>query len=153
MKQLILLIAMMCIGGYANAQTLDRTVISAGGDGSSTIGEIAIATVQSGNFQSTQGFQQGDTLTLSVNISERENLPIQVKVFPNPATSYFTVEAPGNSNLMLQIFSLSGQLLTSRELSSFQEKFDVSQFAAGTYVVILIDEQGQKVADAKIQKI
>ncbi len=74
----------------------------------------------------------------------------QLKLFPNPTSDYFEVQGPeGVANVT--IYNLFG---TTIDNFSFQsgEKYSISNFAKGLYLVALEDEDGQLLKTMRLQK-
>lgn len=58
---------------------------------------------------------------------------INVRVFPNPASQFVFIESDKKINL-IEIHSISGELLTIEKVNGFAQKIDVSNFEPGMYV-------------------
>ncbi len=92
---------------------------------------------------------QSQYVELSVN-SVYENEEVQnLRLFPNPSSESVFVQADINStsNVFIHFTNLLGQQLLPAvsliNVSSVNEKIDVSQFANGVYFISLISENGQ----------
>ena len=148
-----------------SAQSIERAVIASSGLSSqagdlqlsATAGELIVETYQSGSFMLTQGFQQGDTPT---NVSN--DLPlvqVDYRLYPNPTKDWTTLELESQTPVTLQmnIRDLSGkQVLFSTQTvtvqGSLQQRFDLRQLAAGTYVWVLQDRGGRLLKSFRIRK-
>lgn len=73
-----------------------------------------------------------------------EQSEIELWLFPNPVVNNLTLEVVGKTveNLDIEIWNSSGQLIVSEQINSALNQIDVSDLAAGVYVLkaILNDE-------------
>jgi hypothetical protein len=124
-------------------QSISQDVIAFAGENSKntngslswTIGEIETETINNSTTILTQGFQQGN---ISINsISELPGSEITIRVFPNPASSFVILEVDSKSSadLHFELYSLDGQLLLSRDLTTLQEFIDVQNLAPSIYIL------------------
>jgi len=63
----------------------------------------------------------------------------KVSIFPNPATDFFRVSIPGNA--IIQVRSMSGQIVLERELNQGTTTLSAAQFVKGVYLVEVKGEQ------------
>ena len=68
--------------------------------------------------------------------NEPDILPL--RIYPNPASDYLTIQSPGESNI--EIWSMQGQLLLSKELYNTQQIIPVGQLNPGNYIVKLVSK-------------
>lgn len=131
------------------AQLTDRPTISSGGDFvlyspsvnfQSTIGEVLIQTLQSGNLIFTQGFQQPEQI---INIPVGGGgVPSDLVIYPNPAVDMvkirFNLDAP--TRISFTLINNAGQIMHRSEQSfsiGLQEvPFDF-KVAPGLYLLTL----------------
>ena len=78
-----------------------------------------------------------DCEMVSTTVAELPNL----SVFPNPATDKIFLEYPGNPESIINIYTMSGQLLLRAELSALESGLEVSQFPEGLLMVRLTDQR------------
>lgn len=149
----IIAINIICI--TANAQSLEREVISAFGNNgtsstillSGTAGETITETFITGSFHLTQGFHQPTQSQLSV---KEKILPtVNYKLYPNPATYSIILEliTPPDNDYRFAIYAVTGQLMTNPETVHVNEKtykktFDISVFAPGSYYLHIASADG-----------
>ena len=151
MKKIILIIA---ITGSSSlfAQNIERQVIgSTGGTASSgtiivtsTVGETAITTETSSSLILTQGFQQANASSTSI---EEITAKANYSLFPNPTTDIATLKITAenlNSSATVKIFSIAGKLISTQSLSLSSGvestlQLDISNRAAGAYIVRITD--------------
>jgi membrane carboxypeptidase/penicillin-binding protein PbpC len=79
-----------------------------------------------------------------------KNLTSSIKVYPNPATESINV-ADAATGTKITVYSLDGRMIHQQISSSNIENIKLSNQAAGTYILQLIDPNGQK-ASTKIIK-
>jgi hypothetical protein len=76
---------------------------------------------------------------------------LELNVFPNPTTDYFTINMKEASSGTLNIYNQQGQLLISQRIENTEDKrIDISEFKAGTYIVNFIS--GYEVLVTKVVK-
>jgi photosystem II stability/assembly factor-like uncharacterized protein len=80
-------------------------------------------------------------LSLEMGTEEITNTG-KIKLYPNPASNYLTLEIPSdlNDDLMMRVFSVDGRLIASQQCSSqvsTQIKLEVSKFKPGLYLLNL----------------
>jgi hypothetical protein len=119
---IIMVLPAFCSSALAQVQ-LERSVVATGGESSSgagisisyTIGETAVTTLNGGGSVLTQGFQQPDAL--GVGFWESTGGMFSLTLFPNPAKDQFSImiESPGISDMMMEIFDISGKTVLIRE--------------------------------------
>jgi len=131
-----------------------QTVIGSGGNGGNstvnyTIGEAFISGGATTSAQITQGFQQPNLW--GVKIEEQELF--ELKVFPNPVASILTLEStfPIEEPHKLFLYSAEGKLILESSLTENAMQLDFSNYAAGTYTLIVNDLERQ-VASFRIIK-
>ncbi|MEO6832990.1 MAG: T9SS type A sorting domain-containing protein, partial [Chitinophagaceae bacterium] len=65
-----------------------------------------------------------------------------VSLYPNPAVTYFTVE--GASGATVTLSNAVGQVVKNFSLTTDKEVLDISELAAGVYVLQLTDKEGNR---------
>ena len=75
------------------------------------------------------------------------NMAQQVSIYPNPATQELHISAPGNVKVV--ITSIEGKVMVSDENVT---NLDISGLSAGVYIVMLYDEQGERLHVEKLIK-
>jgi len=152
MKSLIT-ITFFAVSFYSSAQSLERQVIGSTGGTSitsslivtSTVGEVAIATLASSSTILTQGYQQA-VIGNSISVNEIENIT-KMTLFPNPTTnnSKLEITAGQSSQVTVAIYSAQGKLIENNTLAleagvQSSVQLNVANQASGVYFVRITDE-------------
>jgi hypothetical protein len=69
---------------------------------------------------------------------EKEQEKSSIKIYPNPANEYLTVQSPEGGTI--EIYSMQGQLLLSKKLDGTQQTIPVGRLKPGSYVVKLVSK-------------
>ncbi len=78
----------------------------------------------------------GSEKTICSNASISTNENNFIKIFPNPSSDFFTISFDASfSNQKLDIYSISGQKMYSKILSSNLESIDITNFSKGIYFI------------------
>jgi hypothetical protein len=143
------------------SQSITPDVIGSAGDFYSnasgmiqwTIGETMTETYGNGNNFITQGFQQPDDFTTHVLVQNTLN----VALFPNPASEYFTLEFPDQGEYTVEVFNSFGQNIIAQEFSavsgSSQFQVPLADFANGIYFVNIKKSGTEFISGFKLHKI
>ncbi|MBQ8957899.1 MAG: exo-alpha-sialidase [Bacteroidales bacterium] len=79
----------------------------------------------------------------STGTPENQIVTDGLKIYPNPASSYVTIETEGMQTL--RIYNALGQLVKSVSVNGVSEiRLDVSEWASGTYFVEAVDVNGER---------
>ena len=73
-----------------------------------------------------------------------------LKVYPNPAKSYFSV-TENEAVLTIELYNIVGRKLNSYEMKAGM-KYDISDLQKGMYLVRLIDHNDKVVKTLRLQK-
>jgi hypothetical protein len=144
MRQLYLLVFMagFCVTTTQAQQqvvaTSGNAVQNSSGSISWTLGEPVVATLTTSNDVLNQGFQQS---ALSVMTEIHNNPVIKVSVWPNPTTEWVKISLENPENIRYQLYDLQGKLLASENVIDKITEIDFSSFAAGTYLIKLIQAE------------
>jgi hypothetical protein len=106
-----------------------------------------------GTFELPEGVVQSDPETpLEVNAiitvlqdftSVNENFLTNLKIYPNPGKGRFTVSGISPEDIRLDVFSLDGRLLQSREASGrFSIEINLEDFSPGIYLLRASGKRG-----------
>ncbi len=129
----------------SNTFTMDWTAPDAG------MGKLTF--YLSGTVVNNDGTDAGDGASISSTrlfldeaipnaITDQNTMAIQLNVSPNPATDmiHVDIDTPIQADFMLNILSLSGQLLHRQSWSSSNNSIDVADLPQGMYFVQLINQ-------------
>lgn len=158
----IITFAVAALPVLACAQSITPEVVASAGDHyengnvqlSWTLGEVAVQTLDNGTNIITEGFHQNDiTITSIEEISELE---MDVNVFPNPTQHFINLEFSNNQNQVTAVlFDMNGKEISRMDVDAFQMEagIDVSDLAAGGYLLRLTEENGKFTSTHQIHKV
>lgn len=139
------------IGSTSHTSTSGSLMIT------STLGEPVVATSISGTLTFTQGFQQPDE-NGNVSIKDWEIIA-QYSFYPNPTPGHMTMEFSTTrpTTLLVELFDLRGRKLSlpAKEIrvnGPTRSSMDLSQFADGTYQLVIRNADGDLLKTVKVQK-
>ncbi len=115
-----------------------------------TIGEPIIETLQSGDFQITQGFHQ--TKLIVSGISTNSICNDNVKVYPNPTNEYLYIDFNAKDEILVCFLTdENGKKLTTPSSINSIISIDMRHFPPGVYFIYLTNSKNQ-IATYKIVK-
>jgi len=152
-NQLTIVFILLIIIGRASAQE----VISSSGNSHEnssaqvafTLGQLSIETYASSTVIVTQGFHQ--TFEEIVTGLEPIATPIEVSVYPNPATDFLTIEvADFSDDISYRLYNLNGLAVNS---GKFITRYDLSLtgYTDRVYLLLLTNNKKQLIQSFKIQ--
>ena len=153
----------------SSAQQISREVISPGGNIEKienmslnwTLGEIATATVYSGDMILTEGFHQPTLLVRQVQhlASRTAELPegFEITAFPNPVSAQLQVRLKGDGTIdpvFLVLISADGKILNRQKVDAVTSahQIDMSSYLAGSYVLTCLGLDGAPLRTFRILK-
>jgi PKD repeat protein len=78
-------------------------------------------------------------------VNEVENA-LDISVYPNPSAGLINIDLPNNGkNSLIQVISVSGQVILERQAHNDLEEIDLRSFEKGIYLVKVMGEQGTAV--------
>jgi hypothetical protein len=165
MKSILGLFLLFVVSLSVSGQEIKQQVVSSAGEFSVsgdnsvslswTLGEIAIATVQSGSGDIilTQGFQQSKLLIDLIR--KNPDLGVKVSIFPNPTNEIvninFSEGLDGETDIYLS--SADGRLVYTGKLLSgdLLKQINMQQYPGGTYILRI--QNGIRINIYKIIKL
>ncbi len=153
MKNILFSLLLISSSCFAYSQSLSRTVIGSAGALTSnssaqlefTLGESAVSSVKNSSAVLTEGFNQGyakkDT---QVSIWSDHTYP-EVKLFPNPATSYLYLENHENLDISIEVLDYVGKTVKQTMPVSSHSKatLDIKHLPSGIYMIKMTDENNK----------
>ncbi len=100
-----------------------------------SIGEPMSTEIANGDIMISQGFLQ--VTILGNTVSTEEALDLDIKVFPNPTTSYLQVELEHYEDVKYTLIDQMGRIIEQAEISDYLTTVDVSDYAEGIYYLQL----------------
>lgn len=113
---------------------------SANGSSTSSIGQVSYSSLQNGDGFTNEGIQQPAELYEFTSLNEQV-LSALVSLYPNPATSAFSVQLKNaaNHHFSIEIYDAMGNLVVSQNTQT-NETVNVQSLAAGIYSVKITTE-------------
>ncbi|MBL0139393.1 MAG: T9SS type A sorting domain-containing protein [Bacteroidetes bacterium] len=144
----------------SSSQSLERSVVAVSGNYyeqpgtgslSFTLGEIAVATLNStGNFL-TQGFQQPDTSFIDF-VYEKEAIN-GFTIYPNPVADVLTCNINSEEKYLFSIADGGGRLVDVPQITQgFQVFLNVRSLAPGIYFLSILNNTGKRIATRQFVK-
>lgn len=144
-KLTIALFLILVTVGTVSAQSTFSTV---GGDAASgsaklsyTAGQVAIqpararvTNVEQISAKLTEGVQQAYSIE-ELKIEGATPIVAYIKIYPNPTTDNITVKVDGEVHLNYTLYDAAGRKLKDGKLQSGETSIDMSNYAAGSYVL------------------
>lgn len=163
MKNVFLLLLFTMCAGLVYAQQSSPEVVSSAGEsyrGNSvrldwTLGELAVATVQNGSQQITQGFHQP-----RYSITSVQDLPEDIgniRVYPNPSSDRIEMDFHFNQTMDIKIHlvDVTGRMIWSKADIGERIKHvkDIEHLTCGTYFLNIVIDDNRYTQTFKVKKI
>ncbi len=107
-----------------------------------TIGEAVTETLSSTTNDFTQGFHQTNWQFVSLEDFEPE---FEISAYPNPFIDQLILDVSKYSGIRYQILDVSGKVIVERALQSEITTISTSEFAQGSYSLVLTGEEKLKI--------
>ena len=152
---------------YGYSQTIEKQVIGSMGGISSggnieldcTVGEAVVDTLSSGSILLYQGYHHANDSNRNTAIKE---IPLSMNyvLYPNPTREKATLKISGvsiKSNLTIQVFSITGKLISTQDLeinnlTESSAQIDVGQESSGVYFIRITDTQSNYTHSLRLVK-
>ena len=166
MKKITIRITGFCLplllaAGIANGQSIERDVIASAGDYfvspaltlSWTMGESIVETVSNDYMTLTQGFQQGDMITLTTVKDPLAEL-FDIKVFPNPTVDILNISINSQQDeiIIVQLYNLTGERVLTEKTREKNISLNLADLAAANYLLSLRKLDGGLITTYLINK-
>ncbi len=130
-------------------QSIDRSIVASAGNNvdtetisvSWTLGEVAIATLNSDGLILSQGFQQGN---LFIDAIEGTHPEFQLKTYPNPVIDKLIIES-SNLNQLYEIIDVNGRVIKNGFIDSNPFELDLTNLPSGPYFLRVEQIQTHKI--------
>ena len=139
-RSILLVILIFCMG----SSLAQEAIVTAGEDGTGSEGSVSFSigqilyTVSGGSSgEVLHGVQQPYEIYI-VSIGDQfQDLGISLSIYPNPVTDILILKVQTLvwSDLDFRLYSNEGRILLSGKLSFSETKMDMSQLAAGVYLL------------------
>ncbi len=87
--------------------------------------------------------------TLTTNVAEKKENN-NIRIFPNPANQFFTIELPSNETYQLSILDISGRIIQENKIVKTGEKVDTNLFPSKGLYLLRFQNEAQQVLMKKI---
>jgi hypothetical protein len=144
LKLYTLLLFILCLTRLQAQEATPATGGNASGSGGSvsySIGQLVYNTNSGINGSVVQGVQQPFEISVVTGIKEVIGITLLCSVYPNPTTNFLTlkVENLKLSTLTFQLLDINGKLLENKTIVNNETSIDMSNFAATSYFLKVID--------------
>ena len=116
-----------------------------------TVGEVMTSTYYNGTNYLTNGFHQTQLVISSI---EDNASHFEVSIFPNPVMNELTIKfSEIQFGYQLELMDINGKLVKTHPLSDTETKLNVQDIAAGVYMLLLKDEEGEYLKTYQLHKL
>ena len=131
---------------YNFDQTSGTTVLDASGN------NINATLVNGTTWVSSPVALQCGPLKIDENILENVSALI---IYPNPSSSIITLDIDDSENQTIQVYSISGQLITNHQatISDSKVEIDITNLSVGTYFITILNPETGLTRKGKFVKI
>lgn len=153
MKKVRLALLAMIFSGVIYAQEVVSTQGESYYGGSAnidfTIGEAIINTETDGTYEITQGFHQTNW-----NFAGMEDLmpEMDVKIFPNPTSDILNITTTQFEGVSYALVDANGKIVKDDKLIGETTIVGVNELAPGSYSILLLDQEKNKLKTFKLIK-
>lgn len=152
---------LLLTAGIAHGQRIERDVIAAAGDYfvtpafslSWTLGEPATETIRNDFMILTQGFQQGEKITLTT-VKDPLAEVFDIRVFPNPTADFLNIAINSNKDeiITVQLYNLTGEKVLSEKTKEKNIRLNLNELASASYLLSLRKLNGELITTYVINK-
>lgn len=160
-KLVVILISILTLEGYANAQSVTPSVVASAGDFFSntsgsvswTLGEPMGETYSSSSNWLTQGYQQ----TWDIGTSVTSPSPVNADLYPNPTNDIVNIQfgADASGEYVIEVYNTLGQMLNSSQFAatpSARAEVSLSDYSDGIFFITVRKNDGSTNSTFKINK-
>lgn len=140
---LILLLTLQLTRVVAQEVTLTTgaNATGSGGSVSYSVGQIGYTSEEGDTGSLTQGVQQSYEISIISGVENKE-INLEISAFPNPTTNHLvlTINDIDFSNLIFQLFDVTGKFLQEKKIMDSRTTVDLSNYSSGIYFVKILKE-------------
>lgn len=146
--KLKLIIAVMLFMAMPLALPAQVAFIASGGEASGasgsssySIGQLVYTTlVGSNQYSLSQGVQQPIEISVVSGIDETLPIQLEVKVYPNPASSYLCLQVEDIETLPYEVFlyDLNGMQIKQIKVTDMQTEIDINNLVSSVYFLKVV---------------
>lgn len=113
-----------------------------GGSSSYTVGQVFYHTYTGTNESVAEGVQQPYEISIHIGIEHTEGIQLSCNIYPNPTQNYLNlkVENYDISNLVYQLYDISGKLITEQKIIGNETKINMLSLAPAVYFLRIMDK-------------
>lgn len=155
----ILLLCSLLMGGYTTQLHAQRGTAAAGGDHNNTVGSLSFTIglvdydyLLAPNCEMTLGHQQPHEFWVVTEV-ESSQIPVEVTVYPNPASDHIVVQVSHYENEVvdLTLIDQNGRPVKSAQFSGGKVVLGLDDLSLGIYFV-KVSHEGESLKVYKILK-
>ena len=135
-----------------NLMSSQNAITVAGGNGSSTAGNVSYSIGQSvyitdlgSNGSVSQGVQQPYEISTVLSSNMAKGINLVLTVFPNPTSNFITLKVEDYTfqTLNLQMTDINGKIVYTQKTSINETKIDIGNFPSALYFLKVSDENAE----------
>lgn len=108
--------------------------------------EIQDAMVIGNSIPKVRNFNlKSDTLQVVLPVNEINDFKTEVSIYPNPFASDLFLSNPGNTQLELELYDVSGRVMMKMRSMNSLIHMDVSDFSKGLYILKMNSNNGSRI--------
>jgi len=114
-----------------------------------TVGEVAVQENTAGTSLVSEGFI-GPDIVQALGVADYTELQ-NISVYPIPVDTDLNIELPNHIDYKVYLYDLNGKQLVHFNINN-SYTIDMSDYTAGVYLLIIIDEQHKSMKQIKVEK-
>jgi hypothetical protein len=89
----------------------------------------------------------------TVNIEEATGKNSTMQLFPNPTSSYLSIQLPTNDNWTVRLYNMNGQVVsTEKIIGNNRLDLNLQNFTSGLYTVQAMNENGKVYTEVVVKE-
>ena len=120
--------------------TTGGNATGSGGSVSYSVGQVVYSSSSGTNGSVVQGVQQPYEISVISGIVDGEGINLTFSVYPNPTKDFLTLNLENfkADNLTYQLYDISGKLVETKQVLSFETSIAMTNLSPATYVLRVI---------------